>query len=66
MKADFNLCDDITKADDLDDLLDHLQGALVYMSMTDYPYAASFLESLPANPVNVSCENGFGTYKPPG
>jgi hypothetical protein len=27
-----------------------------YMAMTNYPYASSFLTSMPAWPVNVSCE----------
>lgn len=30
--------------------------------MTDYPYASDFLTSMPAWPVNVSCEAGFANW----
>ena len=33
-----------------------LQNGFLYMAMTDYPYPASFLEPMPAWPVNASCE----------
>lgn len=33
-----------------------LQNGFLYMAMTDYPYPASFLEPMPAWPVNASCD----------
>jgi len=33
------------------------------MAMTDYPYAASFLEPMPAFPVGASCQ-GFKDVEP--
>lgn len=33
-----------------------LQNGFLYMAMTDYPYPASFLEPMPAFPINVSCK----------
>lgn len=38
-----------------------MRSAFFYMAMTDYPKAASFLEPMPANPINVSCSY-FANY----
>jgi lysosomal Pro-X carboxypeptidase len=57
-----NLCDEITSSQDLQDLYDHLSNGIAYMAMTDYPYASDFLTSMPAWPVNVSCEAGFANW----
>jgi hypothetical protein len=40
-----------------------LQNGFLYMAMTDYPYPASFLEPMPAWPVNASC-NAFADVAP--
>ena len=40
-----------------------LQNGFLYMAMTDYPYKASFLEPMPAWPVNASC-NAFADVAP--
>jgi hypothetical protein len=34
-----------------------------YMAMTNYPYSTSFLNPMPAWPVNVSC-NYFADFEP--
>jgi len=59
----FNVCGDITDAKNVTDLIDMLQNGFLYMAMTDYPYPASFLEPMPAWPVNASC-NAFADVAP--
>jgi len=57
------LCDEVTSADDLQGLYDHISNGIAYMAMTDYPYESSFLANMPAWPVNVSCEMGWKDWK---
>lgn len=51
----FNTCTTVDSAQNATDLLTMLQNGYLYMAMTDYPYAASFLNIMPAWPVNASC-----------
>jgi len=62
LKADYKLCDEVTTAQDLQDLYDHVSNGIAYMAMTDYPYSSDFLASMPPWPVNKSCEIGFGDW----
>ena len=48
-------CSPISKAEDIDNLYLHLSNGFVYMAMTNYPYPSSFLEPMPAWPVNEAC-----------
>lgn len=50
-----NTCSPITKAGDIDNLYNHLQNGYAYMAMTNYPYPSSFLQPMPAWPVNAAC-----------
>ena len=70
----FQTCEQIEKVEDVDALINLLNSGLAYMAMTDYPSPASFLEPMPAWPINVACkritdgiENGekFGLYSMP-
>lgn len=55
LSTTFNTCTPITKADDIDNLYNHLMNGFSYMAMTNYPYTTSFLTPMPPWPVNVSC-----------
>lgn len=59
----FTPCTPIDKLETIYDLTTYLSNGFLYMAMTDYPYESSFLEPMPANPVNVSCES-FAAYDP--
>jgi len=48
----FNTCTNIGSAQDIEYLYEHLSNGYLYMSMTDYPYPANFLEPMPAWPVS--------------
>jgi len=50
----FNTCTEIQSARNVTDLYIHLSNGYLYMTMTDYPYPANFLEPMPGYPVNVS------------
>lgn len=54
----FKICDGvkIENNDQLNNLAALLTNGFFYMAMLDYPQEASFLEPMPANPVNVSCQ----------
>lgn len=51
----FKTCKNISKAGDLQNLYALLSNGYQYLAMTDYPYNSSFLEPMPAWPVNASC-----------
>ncbi|CAH8532368.1 unnamed protein product [Heterobilharzia americana] len=56
----FNVC---TPINNVQDLIDYLADYLGTISMVNYPYATSFLGSLPAWPVKYIC-SGLSTYDP--
>lgn len=56
ISSTMRLCKPMQNASDLDWMLRWSRNAFVMMGMMDYPYATSFMSSLPANPVNVSCD----------
>ena len=62
----FSLCKPIEDKYALSDMLDWLAGIYSNLAMVDYPYAASFLEPLPAWPVKVPviryCQPGLSRY----
>ncbi|XP_797434.4 dipeptidyl peptidase 2 [Strongylocentrotus purpuratus] len=51
----FHLCKSLVSKADYYHLLGWIRNSFTYQAMLDYPYSASFMGSLPANPVNVSC-----------
>jgi len=51
-----NTCKPIKSYNDIDNLYLHLMNGFSYMAMTNYPYSSSFLNPMPAWPVNVSCQ----------
>ena len=46
----------LENAEDITTLKLHLQAALEYMAMTDYPYGTSFLNPMPGWPVKAGCD----------
>jgi dipeptidyl-peptidase II len=52
----FNVCKPITTANQVSKLLFYLKGAAATLAMLDYPYAATFVTNMPANPVQVACK----------
>ncbi len=61
----FNTCKQINSTKDIDDLYLHLVNGFAYMAMTNYPYSSSFLNPMPAWPVNVSCGYFKDFQEPP-
>nr|XP_054769838.1 dipeptidyl peptidase 2-like [Lytechinus pictus] len=51
----FSLCKTLGSMAEYYHLLGWIRNSFTYQAMLDYPYAASFMGNLPANPVNVSC-----------
>jgi pimeloyl-ACP methyl ester carboxylesterase len=49
-------CETVNNTDMLQSLIDHYENGFAYMAMTDYPTPNSFLNPMPAWPVNASCE----------
>ncbi|VDP20454.1 unnamed protein product [Schistosoma margrebowiei] len=56
LSNDLRLCKPIQNDFEFYWVLKWARNAFVMMAMLDYPYKASFMASLPANPVNVSCK----------
>ncbi|CAL8082883.1 unnamed protein product [Calicophoron daubneyi] len=54
-----NLCDEMKGRSEFDWMLKWSRNAFVMMTMLDYPTEVSFMERLPANPVNVSCDRAM-------
>ena len=52
----FKTCQLIKSYNDVQNLINYVNSALVYMAMTDYPYATNFLNPMPAFPVDVGCD----------
>ena len=52
----FKTCRTVSTYQDIDNLYLHLMNGFSYMAMTNYPYSSSFLNPMPAWPVNVSCK----------
>ena len=52
----FNVCTPITTKNQVSKLLFYLKGAAATLAMLDYPYAATFVTNMPANPVRVACD----------
>ncbi|XP_078472102.1 dipeptidyl peptidase 2 [Lampetra planeri] len=50
------LCQAPGSAADVRHMYGWARNTFTYLAMLDYPYAASFMGSLPANPVNVACD----------
>ena len=49
----FNLCNKLTS---VNELIDYINIAYTYTTMVNYPYENSFLQPLPANPVEKMCK----------
>ena len=57
MAHEFQTCRPISKPIDVDRLILYVNGALSTMAMVDYPFPASFVTPMPANPVKYACTN---------
>jgi len=56
VQTEFGTCANITSGDNITALYQLISNGFAYMAMTDYPMEASFLEPMPAYPINVSCK----------
>eukprot|EP00944_MAST-04C_sp_MAST-4C-sp1_P015765 g15765.t1 len=56
----FNVCRPISSDGQVSKLLFYLKGAAATLAMLDYPYAATFVTNMPANPVKVACKRLLG------
>lgn len=59
---EFNICNDsaIAVPEDVETLIEMVSDNLGGMAMVNYPYNTSFLQPLPAWPLNQSCQNAAG------
>eukprot|EP01102_Stenamoeba_stenopodia_P015749 TRINITY_DN5409_c0_g1_i1.p1 TRINITY_DN5409_c0_g1~~TRINITY_DN5409_c0_g1_i1.p1 ORF type:complete len:519 (-),score=130.27 TRINITY_DN5409_c0_g1_i1:105-1610(-) len=53
LQEKFKVCGTL---DNVDDLLNWLEGGISYEAMADYPYPANFLEPMPGYPINLTCQ----------
>ncbi|KAL5012313.1 hypothetical protein ScPMuIL_010864 [Solemya velum] len=53
----FHLCKPLSTQDDYMHMLAWIRNSFTFLAMLDYPYPASFMGDLPANPVNVACDD---------
>ena len=60
----FKLCERPTKPEDVQTLIGIISDSLGTMAMVNYPYATSFVNPLPAWPMNASCA-AINDYVPP-
>ncbi|XP_050680480.1 lysosomal Pro-X carboxypeptidase [Leptidea sinapis] len=56
IQKNWNLCDPVKDSKDVDTLVDFLKMIYETLAMVNYPFANSFLMSLPAQPVRVACQ----------
>ena len=56
IKEVFNLCDDITKPEDVSTLIASISDMIGTMSMVNYPYPTNFVADLPAWPIKAACD----------
>ncbi|XP_013175811.1 PREDICTED: lysosomal Pro-X carboxypeptidase [Papilio xuthus] len=57
LKKEWNLCVAVNDTkEDVQDLIDYLQGMYDTLAMVNYPFASDFLLPLPANPVRSVCQ----------
>jgi len=52
----FSLCSPLRSEDDIGNLIGFASAAYQYTAMVDYPYPNSFLQPVPAWPVNAMCD----------
>jgi lysosomal Pro-X carboxypeptidase len=60
IKTAYNVCDAITTADEVQQLIDRVNNAFGNMAMVNYPYPADLITPMPAWPVKASCEEFKG------
>jgi len=60
----FNLCNStpIRTPEDVETLIEIVSDNIGSMAMVNYPYSTSFLNPLPAWPLNESCKNASGLF----
>ncbi|CAG7717024.1 unnamed protein product [Allacma fusca] len=64
LTTNWKLCQSLNNQSDLQMLKDWLYNVYGNLAMVDYPYAASFLEPLPAYPIKAVCEKLFDSKLP--
>ncbi|GAB6029669.1 hypothetical protein CHUAL_005401 [Chamberlinius hualienensis] len=62
MSDTFKLCSPVTNQAQFETMVYWFMNAWTNLAMVNYPYAANFLEPLPAWPVNAACGYLNGTY----
>jgi len=56
LSSDFKLCQPLSNANDVDMLVNWIEGAIGFLAMIDYPYPTNFVAPVPAWPVNAFCQ----------